>query len=69
MITTNGAFWFPYRLVANSNYSVAVLTPAAGQTCVVGNGNGAILADVNSLTVTCTDIPADHVPVGGYSVV
>ncbi len=60
--TANGSFTFATRVAANAAYSVTVLTDPVGQTCAVtggdsGTGSGTAVADVTTITVTCTPIP------------
>jgi hypothetical protein len=53
-VNANGSFTFPTPLAAGSNYSVAVASNPAGQSCLVANGAGTISANVTNVSVTCT---------------
>ncbi len=53
-ITTNGPFGFAATLANSANYSVAVATPPAGQTCLVTDGSGTVSgANVTNVQVNC----------------
>lgn len=55
IISANGSFAFPERIVYGGSYSVVVLGSPPNKTCTVNNGNGVgIMADVNSVTVICS---------------
>jgi N-acetylneuraminic acid mutarotase len=52
----NGAFVFAAPVPSGSNYAVAVLNQAPGQSCSVANGSGTVLAaNVRAVAVSCSD--------------
>jgi CARDB len=61
-LTVDGPFAFAASVATGAAYSVAVLTPPAGQGCSVANGSGGISVDVANVAVTCT---ANAFGVGG----
>lgn len=52
-IASNGSFVFGGLVPYNSGYLVTISTQPASATCVVTNGNGIVLGDVNNVQVTC----------------
>jgi hypothetical protein len=53
-IAVDGQFAFPQTLEAGSTYVVTVAVSPVGQTCIVGNGTGLVVANVTAqVTVTC----------------
>jgi hypothetical protein len=63
-VTADGAFAFVDQLPANATYAVTVLSPPAGTTCSVQNGNGTIDANddsVSSVVVECISSTASLV--------
>ncbi|CAJ0783523.1 beta-propeller fold lactonase family protein [Ralstonia chuxiongensis] len=62
-VTANGPFMFSTPVAHNGSYLVKVGTSPTGQTCTVGGASGAgLVADVNSVQVTCS---TDTYTVGG----
>ena len=57
-IGTNGGFTFATAVKQNTTYSVTVLSEPGGQNCTVTGGSGTASADVNTVQVTCADIPS-----------
>jgi uncharacterized repeat protein (TIGR03803 family) len=56
IITSNGAFTFATKVVANSSYEVRILNQSANQVCTLQNSVGegqAVQSDVSNVTVTC----------------
>jgi sugar lactone lactonase YvrE len=54
-LSANSAFVFSTTMPTGSNYSVAVLTQPASQTCTVANGAGTVSgASVTDVSVTCS---------------
>jgi len=56
-ITVNaaGAFTFPTSVQSGNTYSVGVVTPPAGQTCLVNAGSGTVAnGNISDVTVTCS---------------
>jgi uncharacterized delta-60 repeat protein len=47
------SFAFTLGVLSGSEYRVTVASPAAGQQCIVTNGNGIATADVTNIIVTC----------------
>jgi len=57
MISQNGSFVFPAKLVPGSTYDVTILTQPTNpsQTCTIVGGAGSIAAvDITTVVVTCT---------------
>ncbi len=55
-ITGNGAFTFTTELADGAVYDVTVLTPPAGQSCVITGGSGTIAgANITNVTAICSD--------------
>ncbi|CAJ0783399.1 6-phosphogluconolactonase [Ralstonia chuxiongensis] len=55
IVTADGKFTFAVPVAYRGNYSVTVGTQPIGQTCTVSNGGGAgMVADVDSIRVTCS---------------
>lgn len=53
-VGANGSFAFATGLISGSSYLVTVGRQPAGQSCVVNNGSGTVLAaNVSSVSVTC----------------
>src|SRR5260221_3276672 len=64
-VPDDGAFTFTTTLADAAAYSVAVLTPPAGEGCSVANGSGSIAgANVTNVVVTCAAPPAPPTTVG-----
>jgi hypothetical protein len=57
-VAANGRFTFPTPLKKGDTYAVTILTQPPGPSCVVSNGSGTAIADVTSVSVTCTTDPA-----------
>lgn len=54
-IAANGSFAFTGLLTAGSTYSVTVAVQPVGQTCVIGNASGTVVANVMAqVSVTCS---------------
>ncbi|MEH3086034.1 MAG: NHL repeat-containing protein [Xylophilus ampelinus] len=54
-VALNGRFAFGQPIPTGNAYAVSVLTPPAGQSCIVANPTGTVAsADVADVTVTCT---------------
>jgi hypothetical protein len=64
-VTANGAFTFASRVQADKAYAVTVKTQPEGQSCAVAQGSGVATANVNSVAVACTNLPAARYSVGG----
>lgn len=64
-VTANGAFTFAGRLQANAAYAVTVKTQPEGQSCAVAEGTGVASANVSSVAVACTNLPAARYSIGG----
>lgn len=64
-VTANGAFTFVGRVQANAAYAVTVKTQPEGQSCAVAQGTGVASANVNSVAVACTNLPAARYSIGG----
>ncbi len=65
-IAGDGPFAFPETLPSGANYTVTISTPPTGQTCSVVNGSGTVAAaNVDNVSVICTDNPPQPYPVGG----
>ena len=64
-VTANGAFTFAGRVQADKAYAVTVKTQPEGQSCAVAQGSGVATANVNSVAVACTNLPAARYSVGG----
>ena len=59
-------FIFPYGLLDHSTYSVLILTQPGGQTCSINQNSGTLNgADVNNISLACTDNPITPFMVGG----
>jgi hypothetical protein len=58
-------FTLPNALPAGTEYSVGIAAQPAGQTCLITNSKGVIAANVNNVSVTCSDNVTDPI-VGSY---
>lgn len=56
-LTANGPFAFSTWIAPNTAYSVTILTPPAGENCVLANNVGTATAIVTNISVTCTPQP------------
>jgi len=63
-VTAASTFTFPTSLPSGANFSVAIGTQPAGQTCTVSNGTGVVTANVSTVAVSCTTSQASG---SGYS--
>ena len=52
VLTTNGATHFSTSVATGAAYRVTILSQPSGQACLIGNGEGVAVADVN-VTLTC----------------
>jgi hypothetical protein len=60
-VLTNGGFTFPSALQNSTPYSVTVLTQPLGQTCIVTNGTGTIVAgNVTNVGIACSGTPGTY---------
>jgi len=57
-INANGSFTFVTSIASGSTYNVTVLNQPSGQSCSVTAGSGTANAVVDTVQVTCADIPA-----------
>ncbi|MEQ5843480.1 lactonase family protein [Paraburkholderia acidicola] len=65
-VNANGGFQFPTALASGATYSITVATQPTGETCTVSNGSGTVSsANVTSISVSCSAIPAKTYTVGG----
>ncbi|MFL9876438.1 beta-propeller fold lactonase family protein [Paraburkholderia megapolitana] len=65
-VNANGGFQFPTALASGAAYSITVATQPAGETCTVNNGSGTVnAANVTSISVSCSSVPAKTYTVGG----
>jgi hypothetical protein len=53
-IIANGAFTFDTPVASGATYTVSIGSQPTGQTCVIGNGNGVLIANVTNVTINCT---------------
>ncbi|CAJ0784185.1 beta strand repeat-containing protein [Ralstonia chuxiongensis] len=54
-LSADGSFTFKTSIAHNGSYAITVASQPTGQTCTVTNGVGAgMVANVNSVTVTCS---------------
>lgn len=57
-VSASGSFTFAKAVTYGSPYSVAVVTPPAGQTCSIDNSTSAsVTGNVSTVSVTCTALP------------
>ncbi|MFM0608830.1 beta-propeller fold lactonase family protein [Paraburkholderia sediminicola] len=65
-VNASGGFQFPTALASGAAYSITVATQPAGETCTVSNGSGTVnAANVTSISVSCSAVPAKTYTVGG----
>jgi hypothetical protein len=67
--TADGDFTFGAALTSGTTYNITVLTQPVAQTCSINNGIGTATANVNNVSVQCTDIPwagTKQLGVAGY---
>ena len=65
-VNANGGFQFPTALASGATYSITVATQPTGETCTVTNGSGTVsAANVTSISVSCSAVPAKTYTVGG----
>lgn len=64
-LTANGAFRFATPVASNTGYAVTVGTQPLWQNCSVTQGSGTATTDVNSVTVNCTEAPAQVTTIAG----
>ena len=57
-ISANGAFTFTTPIASGAAYAVTILTHPSGQTCVISNGSGTVVANnVTNVGVACVSPP------------
>lgn len=62
-VAANGPFTFATALATASAYAVTVLSPPAGQTCVVANASGTVAsANVTNVGLSCSALPPPPPP-------
>ncbi len=60
------AFEFDFGVLDHTAYTVSILTQPAGQTCSISANSGTVNgADIDSVSLTCTDNPIEPHMVGG----
>jgi 6-phosphogluconolactonase (cycloisomerase 2 family) len=57
-VNGNSSFVFPTKIDQNGSYAVTVTTQPRAQNCTVSAGSGSdLMADVTSVSVSCTNLP------------